>query len=98
MQWAAKLYRRLVFRRPEFTPTRKSPLTEYAAIALFYSVGQVIRNPTVFTIFSTLLMNWKLKILNIDCNIATLIRIKIDKFLCVSCKRITPRNGDVWYQ
>jgi len=65
MQWAANLKRRLAFCRPEFMPSRKSPLTEYAAIALFYSVGQVIKNPIVFTIFSTLLINWKLKILNI---------------------------------
>jgi len=65
MQWAANLNRRLAFRRQEFTPTRKSPLTEYAAIALFYSVGQVIKNHTVFTIFSTSLINWKLEILNI---------------------------------
>ena len=42
MQWAANLKRRLAFRRPEFTPTRKSPITEYAAIALFYSVGKLL--------------------------------------------------------
>ena len=47
MQWAANLKGRLAFRLPEFTPIRKSPLTEYAAIALFYSVGQVIKNPSL---------------------------------------------------
>jgi len=46
MQWTANLNRRLAFRRPEFTPTRKSPLTEYAAIVLFYSIGHVIKNQT----------------------------------------------------
>ena len=77
MQWAANLNRRLAFFRPEFTPTSKSPLTEYPAIALFYSVGQVIKNPIVFTIFSTLLMNWKLKILNIRLGIYSIALIAI---------------------
>ena len=44
MQWAANLKRRLAFRHPEFTPTRKSPTTEYAAIALFKNFQFLVKS------------------------------------------------------
>jgi len=46
MQRTENLNRCLAFRRPEFTPTHKKPLRQYAAI--------VIVKVTVLNIFSTL--------------------------------------------